>query len=67
MSPDHRHSSEAAKYFAIAAHQGDWTGQYNYRPCLDKGHGVKRNLIQTGKYFKMAADHGDPGQARRRN
>jgi serine/threonine protein kinase len=50
--------TEAAKYYKMAADQGDARCQVNYGLCLKNGDGVSKNFNGAAKYYRMAADQG---------
>jgi TPR repeat protein len=50
---------EAAKYYKLAADQGNSEGQRSYGLCLENGIGVSKNLPEAAKYFKLSADQGN--------
>jgi TPR repeat protein len=49
---------EAARYFRIAADQGDATAQLCLGNCLREGEGVPRDHDQAARYCRLAADQG---------
>eukprot|EP01126_Amoeba_proteus_P045610 TRINITY_DN5118_c0_g1_i4.p1 TRINITY_DN5118_c0_g1~~TRINITY_DN5118_c0_g1_i4.p1 ORF type:complete len:737 (+),score=150.46 TRINITY_DN5118_c0_g1_i4:198-2408(+) len=49
---------EAAKWFVMAAQQGNPQAQYNLGAMYMNGDGIQRNLGEALKLFKMAADQG---------
>lgn len=44
----------------LAADQGQTQAQIRYGQCLASGDGVERHIAKAGRYFKAAADTGDP-------
>ena len=44
----------------LAADQGQTQAQIRYGQCLRSGDGVERDIAKAGRYFKAAADTGDP-------
>lgn len=50
---------EAAKYYKIAADNGQINAMNNYALMIDNGEGVKMNKEEAAKYYKIAADKGD--------
>lgn len=45
-----------AKFFKIAADEGNSQAQYNYGNCRKEGRGVTENNEEAVRYFKMSAD-----------
>ncbi|KAL0076135.1 hypothetical protein F4703DRAFT_1323060 [Phycomyces blakesleeanus] len=45
-------------YFKIAAELGDADGQNDVAHCYYNGHGVKKDLFQAAKYYRLAAAQG---------
>jgi TPR repeat protein len=54
---------EAAKYFRLAADQGDFDAMFAYAVCLAKGLGVSQNVTEAARYFRLAAGGGSPDTA----
>lgn len=47
---------KAAKFFKIAADEGNSKAQYNYGNCRKEGIGIAENSAEAVRYFKMSAD-----------
>lgn len=52
--------AEAAKYFQLAADQGDSFAAYQYASMLLHGEGIEENQQKAALYYKVAADSGNP-------
>jgi TPR repeat protein len=50
--------SKAAKWYRLAAEQGDADAQYNLGVCYDNGHGVEQSYTEAVKWYKKAAEQG---------
>lgn len=48
----------AAKYYFLAAQQGDQNAQFIYGSFLEEGKGVQKDSFEALKYFKLSADQG---------
>jgi uncharacterized protein len=49
---------QAARYFTLAADQGNADAQFNLALCCKSGKGTARNMEATTWHCKLAADHG---------
>jgi TPR repeat protein len=49
---------EAAKYYRLAADQGESVYQWKYGDFLVEGKCFEPNPIEAARYYKMAADQG---------
>ncbi|MDR0572290.1 MAG: hypothetical protein LBG48_05555 [Rickettsiales bacterium] len=49
----------SARYFGMAAEQGNAEGQYLYGICLKEGIGVAQNLPEAARYYRLSADQGN--------
>jgi TPR repeat protein len=47
------------KYSELAADQNIAPAQFNYACCLEHGHGVALDLVNSAKYSRLAADEND--------
>ena len=52
---------DAAKYFKLAADQGDAESQFRYGMMIHSGDSVEKDLVEAARYFKLAADQGNSG------
>ena len=50
---------EAAKWYRLAAEQGDVDAQYNLALVYDQGKGVQQDYKEAVKWFRLAAEQGD--------
>lgn len=50
---------EAARYYKLAADQGNLPGMSNYGVCLEMGCGVPMDKAEALKYYRRAADDGN--------
>lgn len=50
---------EAAKWYRLAAEQGDAKAQYDLGFMYHKGQGVPQNYKEAAKWFRLAAEQGD--------
>jgi len=50
---------EAAKWFRLAADQGNAMAQSNLGVCYVRGDGVPQDKAEAMKWFRLAADQGD--------
>lgn len=49
---------KAAKYFRMAAEQGDGQSCNSLGVCYENGYGVEKSLEEAAKWFKQGAEHG---------
>ena len=49
---------EAAKWYRLAAEQGDAKAQYNLGVMYHKGQGVPQNYKEAAKWYRLAAEQG---------
>jgi TPR repeat protein len=52
------HYEEAAKWYGLAAAQGDADAQYSLGILYDNGTGVAQDDTEAAKWFRLAADQG---------
>jgi uncharacterized protein len=50
---------EAAKWFRLAADQGDVDAQFHLGVMYSEGQGVPQNHVEGAKWYRLAADQGD--------
>lgn len=51
--------AEAAKWFRLAASQGDAQGQIYLASMFELGNGVKQDYSEAAKWYRLAAEQGD--------
>ena len=51
---------EAARWFGLAAEQGDAQAQFNLGNMHSEGQGVPQDYGEAVKWYRRAADQGDP-------
>jgi uncharacterized protein len=49
---------EAARYYQLAADQGNATAQCYLGVCYGNGTGVTKNEVEAARYYQLAADQG---------
>ena len=52
-------TTEAARWFELAAKQGDAEAQYNLGLMYDRGDGVPEDHAEAARWYRMAAEQGD--------
>lgn len=52
--------AEAARYYKLAADQGDAYGQNDVAQCYASGKGVAIDLAEAKRYYELAAAQGHP-------
>ncbi len=50
------------KWGTKAAEQGEFHAQFVLAHCYEKGDGVEKNMTQTVKWYRKAAENADKGQ-----
>ncbi|KDN13523.1 hypothetical protein BGI40_07390 [Snodgrassella communis] len=50
---------QAAKYFHLAAEQGNVTAQFNLGVYYRYGYGIKQNYKKALSYYQLAAEQGN--------
>ena len=50
---------EAAKWYRLAAEQGDARGQYKLGVMYDNGEGLAKDVGEALKWYRLAAEQGD--------
>jgi TPR repeat protein len=53
--------AESAKWYLLAATQGDSNAQFNMGAMYANGMGVEKSLVEASKMYKFAALQGDEG------
>ena len=53
-----KNSSDAARWYLLAAEQGDATGQTNLASLYRRGKGVAQDFVQAKRWFDRAAEQG---------
>jgi S1-C subfamily serine protease len=53
-------SAEAAKWYRMAADQGNVTAQFNFGLMCQNGDGVTKDNAEAAKWYRKAAEQGDP-------
>ena len=51
---------EAARWYRLAADQGDLTAQYFLGSMYDEGEGVPKSFEVAARWYRLAADQGQP-------
>jgi TPR repeat protein len=51
-------SGESARWYRLAADQGDATAQFNLGALYQNGTGVPQNSSEAARWFRLAADQG---------
>ena len=51
--------AESAKWYRLAADQGDAYAQYNLGQMYREGRGVPKDYAEAAKLYRLAADQGD--------
>ena len=51
-------TAEAAKWYRLAANQGDANAQYNLGATYENGRGVPQDYAEAVKWYRLAADQG---------
>ena len=57
--------NEAAKWYHLAAEQGDANAQYVLGVLYENGLGVEQSNTEAAKWYRKAAEHGDTFAAKR--
>lgn len=56
------HREKAVALFKLAADQGHMPAQVALGHCYEHGIGVSKNLIETARFYKLAAEQGDQNE-----